>query len=1141
MALKVRGPDGTLANAVVFSTTSPARFFTGTINSDTADLEVSIRGGGYSTDPSLVSFSATGWIVPNPTSYPNGLQLFAGVNEIAVRSIPLSGPPTAPVTATVELLDTPVLNVNPPTSITVERLDDSVNVSAEGLSDSRVTGYNFYASTEAGGGATGYALLNPQPVTVPVTEERVTQLFSLTSKNNVANANPLFARAVLSQENSSQVTLETDVNSTVEIPDTVSEIQFDVQISSLVQRKFFQFLHNRKNNLSSTPSTIPSGAFAVLDNTQPLYYVVTGIYFDSIAAIESESSFSIEVVANPINVRVASATLPTVSRQQILQNAIASIYRQNKDVAVQPGAVVRDTFLDPFSTEAERLRFIADFLYRASSFDTLLEIDDPNGTGTSITPSASSYKIALAKAFYLANIALVQVIIDGAFDKLAANFGVVREAGFRAIGEARFYTNVAPTTTLQILLGTIISAGSVTFRTTRTAEINVGLLASYFNPSTGLYSVTVPIQAVNPGSNGNVGPNQIRTGAPFGLSVNNDSVTFGGLDSQTNAQLAAVARGALSSVDTGTTQGYYQVAASVPGIIQAQVVEAGNPLMLRDLDPTTHRHIGGDVDIYAQGVRLSTVSDTFAFTFIRKRDVQFVVVGAPGAYQFQALDPDLSPDNPIAQMLDYPSIGLGLRNATTGVDYNLSGVTILNFNTIQLSLAVSQPWNLPTLTDVILGDYRYRTGTKFVFTRQPVTAITSVVGEASGTLDTSIYKLFHPNAPLGTGRSKNAGDYLQITGSANPATSVPTGAILTVTNETHVIVGAYVAFVFRLGADSLTLVVTNENGTITYTGPFTSSTPDYTIIEGSQTVPIGIKRTSTSAIADGQTLKFSYKYDENFVVTYTTNFVVEALQTAIDNSKHATADALGKASIQVPVDITATVLLKKNFQQSVVDEAIRTNLGILFSGLRQGKPLRRSDVIRALDSTAGVSFVTLPLTKMVRSVGGQVAMDALTSEQIGDSVRVAAWSNATVSVWLLTQELTAATTTGGGPTGEFRAVYQDDVVTTLQTTLPERLGEGANRSYIIGSDGLSIPGYSDDSTLISQGYITPAEILARRIAISANRVIVSLAVGDAPQNHSYWATYIVADQSGDRDINPTAAEYLVAGLLEFTYDVDPAS
>jgi len=1139
MTLKVLGPDGTYCDEVVFSTTSTSRFFSGTINNDTADLEVSIRGAAFTSDPSLVSFSSEGWIVPNPTAYPNGLELFAGENVIEVRSIPLSGAPSAPISATVILLASAVVQELPaPTAITVERLDASVKISARGLTDERVMGYNFYASANAGGGVTGYSRVNAQPVTTAVTKENSQTLFNLTSKNTAQSVDPLFLRAVITQEDSTQTTLETDVDSPVEIPEGVTEIQTEITVSSIERVSYYEFLHNRRFNLASLPSTIPIGAFATLPATEPLYYVVSAVYFDSVSQTEYESYFSPEVVANPIEVRIQMKTLPSVSRQQITQNSIAVIHRKDKDIQIQPGAVMRDTFIDPLASEAERIRFLLDFLYRASSFDTLLAIDDPNATGVSIDPKASAYKIALANALYLSNVSLVQGIIDGAFDKLAGNFGVQRDPGRRAIGEARFFTSAAPTSTRPIQLGTIVYAGEVAYRTTRSAEIAVERLASYYNPSTRQYSIVVPVQAVNPGISGNIGPRQISSGAPYGLSVTNDNYTFGGLNSQTNAQLAAEARGALSAVDTGTTQGYAQVAAGVPGVIQAQVAEAGNSLMQRDFDADLGRHIGGKVDVWEQGLRLATVTDTFAFTYVRKRDIQFVVVGPADAYRLQAVDPDLTPTNPIAEMLNYPSIGLGLRNATTGLTYNLTGVTILNYNTIQLSLDVSQPWVPPTLTDVILGDYRYRTGEQFTLTRQPVETVDSVVGEVTGTLDESVYALVHPNSPLGLGRSTQAGDYLLITGSEDTSLASPTGAILNITNEQHIMVGDYVEYVLRLGADSLSVVVTSADGSVTYAGPFSSTSPDYTIVEGGQTSPLGIKRTSGSSITDGQTVLISYSYVENLTVTYQVNLVTQALQDRIDAEKHSTADVLGKSAIPVPWDLTSTVVLKRGFVQSAVDDAIRTRLGLLTSGLRMGTPLRRSDVIQVIDKTPGVSYVVLPLTKMVRAFGSQVARDDINSSQISDSTRIEAWSNERIGVWLLTNKLVAATTTGGGPFGAFRGVFQNDYLTTLQETLPERLGEASGRSFIIGDNGLLIPGYSDDATLISQGYVTASDITTRRREITSNRILLSLVTGDAPLNHSYWATYTVGLETGERDIDPSAAEYLTPGVWVFSYDED---
>lgn len=1139
MTTKFYAPDGTLQTTVVFSTTTTARFFTGVVDAGTVDLLVSVRGGPLTSDPSLVLLTGTTFTVPNPESFPNGLDLFSGENTVTVQAVPLVGTPGPIATTTAYLLNPSDVTgaFNPPTKISVERLDRGVRIDVRGVTDTRVTGYNFYASKDPGGGSVGYTRLNLYPVATGTATEEKSDLFTLTTKNPRVDSTPSFERAIVRQENASEVVLSTDVDSRVEIPDTVTTIETTVTLASVTSYTTYSFFHNRTANETDAPATIFVGEFASLNPTDPLYYVATAVYFDDATGVEYESYFSAEVVGSPVNVRIQTVPLPAVSRQKILETALYSIYRQDSGVAIQPGSVIRDTFLDPFTTEAERLRFLLDFYYRASSFDTLLQIDDPNGTGTSIEPSASAYKVALASAFFLSDPADVQPIIDAAFDKLSGNFSIQRPAGKRARGEARFYTPLTPTRTLPIPLGTIVTGNGIQFRTTRAAEIPLSGLASFYNPTTRLYSVTVPIEAVTVGSEGNLDRRQINQGAPYGLSVVNDAETFGGTNAYTNTQLAALARGALSSVDTGTQQGYYGTAVDVGGVIQAQVIEAGSPFMLRDIFPGTTRHVGGKVDVWTQGVQLAQVSDVFAFSYQQRRGVQFVVVGSPANYQFQAVDPGLSPTNPLSSMLNYPALGLGLRNATTGMDYDLTGVTVVGYNTIRLSTAVAQP--PVTLSDVVLGDYRYRTGDKYTMSRQPVSYLASVTGEVTGALDQQVYYLVHPNSPLDVGRSTKAGDYLQINDVVDPGVVTPSGALVPVTNELHVLTGFYNESVFSLGADSLSVVVKDSTGVTTYRGPFDpSGTPDYEIVEGTATTPLAIRRTHDTTIPDGGAVLIDYDHDENFVVTYQTNLIPQVVQGDLNKTKHASADVLAKDAVQVPVDISATIVLRKGYPQSTADRGLRANLQYLVSNLRMGVPLRRSDVISTLGSTTGVSYVTVPLWTMARAIGSTVTMDTLGVSTLGDTFRVDAWSTASNATWLLHQELAAPTITGGGPVGAYRGVYQNDLPLTLQLSAPENLSGANGRAYIIGDGGLVIPGFTDDATLAAAGYVTPADIAAERQRRSQNRVLVSLAVGDAPQNHTYFATYVVGASRGDNDINPSGVEYIVLGDVTFTYTED---
>ena len=1120
--VQILGPDNVLRSTTAFSTTQTTRFFTGTLPTDTVDVEVSVYGGAYTSDPTLVSFSGTGFVIPNPASFPDGLNLFSGDNAIGVRAVGLLGGRSTPATVVARLLPPQQVDVfAPPTAITIERLDGTVKVTALGLTDIRVTGYNFYAATETGGGNVGYSRINLNAVFDGDNVQNITELYALTSDNITQSSDPLYLRARIDQEQSDETVLSTDVNSRVEIPQSVTEIQTSVTISSVDTITYYSFGHNRTANNQSTPPTIFSGRFASTPPTDLLYYVVTAVYFDTITQTEFESYFSSEVVGAPAQVRQQISGLQAVSRQQILENAIATLYRQNPDIAVQPGSVVRDTFLDPFTTESERLRLLLDYVYRASSFDTLLLVDDPSGSGVSVTPASSSYKTVLARALFYSNIDDVQKVIDGSFDKIAANFNIIRKAGTGAVGEVRFFTSNIPTQTVAIPLGTSVTGGSVQYRTTRSASLPVEQLASYYNPATRLYSVTVPIKASTVGRLTNVGARQISSSNVFGMGVTNDAATFGGADEETNSQLAARARTALSSVDTGTSQGYLQTAASVPGTIQTFVVRAGSPLMQRDYDPTLKRHMGGTVDVWARGNRPVTVTDTFAFTYERKNDAQFVVIGNPLNYTFRSTDESLTPDNPLARMLDYASLGIGLRNVTTGEYFDLtdgagnSGVTYLNFNTIQLNTSVIQP--PVNLTDIVLGDYRYILGNKHVFSRQPVNAVIGVAGEQQGALDLSIYSLVYPNSPLGLGQSTLAGDYLQISQSTDPTVVSPTGNMIPVSDEFHTITGYYTEYLFNLGAESLSLVVTNQLGTVTYNGPFDpSGSPDYTVVEGTSTSPVGIKRTITSTITDGQPILISYEYYENFVVTYQTNLVTSTLQQSLDDMAHATANVVAKQAVAVPVNITATVILRKGSNRTNTDIAIRNNLQYLVGSLRLGDPLRRSDVIATMDNSTGVSYVVVPLTLMVRASGTQVVRNDLDTGSFGDSFRVESWSNSKYATWLILQELDAPTLTGGGASNKFRAVYQDDEALNLQLSMPQNLALSGGSAFIIGKEGLAIPGYGTEVVM--------------------NRVLVSLPVGDSPSSHSYWATYITAESAGNVDVDPSSLEYIVIGDLSLTFD-----
>lgn len=1147
----VEGPDGTLRQELIFTTSLEDRFFNGVLPEESISVEVSINGSGFSDDPALVQWGDGTWVVPSPLYEPNGLSLLEGSNSIQIRAVLLSGSTTNTANILITLQSATNLTVlsSPPTNTSVDQKNNSVVLSAEPSLEEGFIGMNFYASLNSGGGVSGYQKININLVRSGTFVEELTNIASSSvdalvkvDADNNPVADPLYFRVEASQENIGEETLQEDYNEKFEVPETTRTVRMDVNLSSVRSVNLYSFEHNRNFGSTSNPPTVSVGDFATQPNENPLYYVITSVYFDQETNTEYESSYSQEVVAHPLSVTTAIGSFSTTSRQSIVEEYITAIFRTNPQIKVEAGSVLRDTVIDPFSSEVERLRFVLDFFQRARTPTLLLQVDDPNGTGSSIPVSQSAYKQGLQQAFYLSSALETQNLIDGAFDAYASNFGVVRRSGSSARGEVIFYTTTKPSTSVLIPLGTTVSGGGVQFSTTRASAISLENIASFFNPVTGRYQVSVSARAVATGSAGNVGTGQISSlisNLGGGVRVINTSPMVGGRDGESNLELSERVQNTLASVDSGTERGYLQTAADVPGVIRANVVSAGDPLMQRDLNEQGE-HKGGKVDVWVQGNQNATVTDVFSFTFEVARDIQFEIIGDPTDLLFRAVDPTLSETNPIVELIVDTTLGYDFVNASTGDSFDITGATYPSYNTVQLSTSIPQP--IVDLTDVVLGSYRKRVGNSFQFIRQPVSSVSSVVGTVSGSLPSNAYSLVKPNPPLETGNSTIAGDYLQIIGYTDDTGQlIPSGNTVQVSDEPHVLVGVYPEFLDNLGANFLSIRVYNSDKTVEYKGPNDpSGSPDYQITLGTETIPVSITRVEGGQIASGSSVVVDYQHDENFTVTYNTDLIVSLVQEAVDEKKHVTADVLVKKAIEVPLDLAATVIYSRGQDVSSVDQSIRTNIGNYFNQLVLGDPVRQSDVVNIIEKSEGVSYVIVPFTKMVRQENSQVIREEVSTDTAAESTLITSLTSNSAVVYILNNPLSSATTDSGGPENVFRGVFQDGIKLELLPASAnlESLGFSPGRSYIIGSGGVSISGYSDDATIIAQGYVTESAILERRKQLTANKVLVSLTVGKDPTQYAYAATYIVGEDSGAKDIDPGKAEYLVPGNLVFTYDED---
>ena len=88
---------------------------------------------------------------------------------------------------------------------------------------------------------------------------------------------------------------------------------------------------------------------------------------------------------------------------------------------------------------------------------------------------------------------------------------------------------------------------------------------------------------------------------------------------------------------------------------------------------------------------------------------------------------------------------------------------------------------------------------------------------------------------------------------------------------------------------------------------------------------------------------------------------------------------------------------------------------------------------------------------------------------------------------------------------------------------------------IIGASGMNIPGYSDDVTLVADGYTTVEARVARRKELTANRILTSMGTSDTTENHGYAVTYSVYGDTGSKSILVTPVTYLELGNLTLTY------
>src|SRR5271165_3197109 len=129
-APQIAFPNGSgFTTNLVYTTNSPSIFINGTVTNNTAAIQVSVNGGAFVSDPTLILLTLNNFSIPNPNNYPSGLILSLGVNTIQIRTIDIVGGVSPASTVTVTYVAS-ILNVAAqiPTGIIVERNRNTVSI-----------------------------------------------------------------------------------------------------------------------------------------------------------------------------------------------------------------------------------------------------------------------------------------------------------------------------------------------------------------------------------------------------------------------------------------------------------------------------------------------------------------------------------------------------------------------------------------------------------------------------------------------------------------------------------------------------------------------------------------------------------------------------------------------------------------------------------------------------------------------------------------------------------------------------------------------------------------------------------------------------------------------------------------------------
>lgn len=534
-------------------------------------------------------------------------------------------------------------------------------------------------------------------------------------------------------------------------------------------------------------------------------------------------------------------------------------------------------------------------------------------------------------------------------DYLAANYFITRKAATRSSGKVRFYiknsnksvSDIKDTDipdSITIAYGTVVtttgdySTSSVTFSTTETAYYTRDQVKELaIDGETGYRYIEVTAESVKTGASTNVAANTITT-----LSTVNSAIYFvsnpysfsGGSDAESDADLARRVELVLTGCNIGTKDGYLAYTLAQDNVVDAKVVGAGDNIMFRDggyIDLTGKYQygLGGMVDIYVRGHQ--NVETTYNFTltsdYFHSDNASFSNI--------------IFPKQPVSEIISITSQSTGttlINAASFEIEKStIKDTTDSTKSSVKTKYCKDIQWDF-SITDTFPDTeyYSIPAGLTATQIKDLKNRLDKELTDALAYMSNIIYSI----------------DWSTVTEKSTEGGSTKLFKKIYYNNGVYKIIAKDDS-----GLDGRMFVMKNDKiYERVYVQPDYILSKDQTNYAGSVTATDSIKWLNTSNLVMNDTLTIKYNYD----------YLIEAIQTGMENVRCLTADVLIKQAVEIPIEIIATISCYNYSTLTAIKNEVNTNLSYWIDTLQTlGGEFDKSDIVALIKQTLDVDSVDL--------------------------------------------------------------------------------------------------------------------------------------------------------------------------------------